>query len=313
MRTVSGPRPAPVMNQNWDLFRFFLAVARAGSIAGAAGQLAESPATVGRKLRELETALSATLFDRSISGVQLTSCGSRILARAEQIEHQAQLISEAVCGSDGRLAGTVTVAAPSGLGQTLLAPQLRELHNLHPELRVKLLLSTGKVNLLNREADIAVRIGTPSQERLVGRKLGAVGFGIYASDLYLDALGDFETAADLEGHNVIAASGDLAQTVQNQEFAAVSTGCNVALTTDSIFAQMEAVKSGLGIAPFPKYLGRSHPDLVELLPGQLQTTADLWLLMHPDTSGLARIQTVQDFVTRICRTALAGAGGFTCP
>ncbi|QAX32245.1 LysR family transcriptional regulator (plasmid) [Leisingera sp. NJS204] len=312
MRTVSGPRPAPVMNQNWDLFRFFLAVARAGSIAGAAGQLAESPATVGRKLRELETALSATLFDRSISGVQLTSCGSRILARAEQIEHQAQLISEAVCGSDGRLAGTVTVAAPSGLGQTLLAPQLRELHNLHPELRVKLLLSTGKVNLLNREADIAVRIGTPSQERLVGRKLGAVGFGIYASDLYLDALGDFETAADLEGHNVIAASGDLAQTVQNQEFAAVSTGCNVALTTDSIFAQMEAVKSGLGIAPFPKYLGRSHPDLVELLPGQLQTTADLWLLMHPDTSGLARIQTVQDFVTRICRTALAGDGGFTC-
>ncbi|WP_156916945.1 LysR family transcriptional regulator [Leisingera aquimarina] len=306
MQTVSGPRPAPVMSQNWDLFRFFLAAARAGSIARAAGQLAESPATVGRKLRELETALSATLFDRSISGVELTSCGSRILASAEQMEHQARLISEAVSGNDGQLAGTVTVAAPSGLGQTLLAPQLRELHNLHPELRVKLLLSTGKVNLLNREADIAVRIGTPSQERLVGHKLGAVGFGIYASSLYLDEIGEFETAADLAGHNVIAASGDMAQTVQCQEFAGISERCNVALTTDSIFAQMEAVKSGLGIAPFPKYLGRSHPDLVELLPGQLQATADLWLLMHPDTSGMARIQTVQEFVTRICKTALAG-------
>ena len=303
MQTVRGLGPAPVMNQNWDLFRIFLAVARAGSIAGAAGHLAESPATVGRKLRELETALSATLFDRSITGVQLTSCGSVILRRAEQIENQVLKICDAVSGSDGQLTGTVTVAAPSGLGQTLLAPQLRELHNQHPELRVELRLATSKVNLLNREADIAVRIGAPAQERLVSRKLGDVSFGIYASHLYLDEIGGFETAADLEGHNVIAASGDLAQTAQCREFAGMSGGCNVALTTDSIFAQLEAVKSGLGIAPFPRYLGRAHPDLVELLPGQLQSKADLWLLMHPDTSGLARIQTVQAFITRICRAA----------
>ncbi|WP_052261851.1 LysR family transcriptional regulator [Leisingera sp. ANG-M1] len=296
------------MTQNWDLFRIFLAVARAGSIAGAAGQLAESPATVGRKLRELETALSATLFDRSISGVQLTSCGSLILRRAEQMENQVLQICDAISGSDGQLAGTVTVAAPSGLGQTLLAPQLRELHNLHPELRVKLLLSTGKVNLLNREADIAVRIGSPKQERLVGRNLGEVSFGIYASHLYLDEIGGFDSVADLEGHNIIAASGDLAQTVQCREFAEIAGRCNVALSTDSIFAQLEAVKSGLGIAPFPHYLGRAHPDLVELLPGQLQSKAGLWLLSHPDTSSIARVQTVQAFITRICQHA-AGQGG----
>lgn len=314
MQNVPGHKPAPVMTQNWDLFRVFLAVARAGSIASAAGRLTESPATVGRKLRELETALSATLFDRSISGVQLTSCGQQILHQAEQMEHQVQMINESVSGHDGRMTGTVTVAAPSGLGQSLLAPQLRELHNLHPALRVRLLLSTSKVNLLNREADIAVRIGIPKQERLIGQRLGTVEFGIYASHLYLDAITAFESAADLAGHNVIASAGELAQTVQCREFARLSETCNVALTTDSIFAQLEAVKSGLGIAPFPKYLSRAHPDLVELLPGQLKAKAELWLLAHPDSGSISRIQTVKSFVTRICQSAMAGHGSpVICP
>ena len=213
-------------------------------------------------------------------------------------------ISDAISGSDGQLTGTVTVAAPSGLGQSLLAPQLRELHNLHPELRVQLLLSTSKVNLLKREADIAVRLGTPTQERLAARRLGEVSFGIYASHLYLDEITSFGCVADLDGHNIIAASGGLAQTVQCRDFSEISGNCNVALTTDCIFAQLEAVKSGLGIAPLPKYLGQSHPDLVELLPGQLQTVADLWLLTHPDSSSVARVQTVQAFIRQVCKTAL---------
>ncbi len=301
MQKAKSIRPGAPMSQNWDLLRFFLAVARAGSIAGAAEQLAESSATVGRKLRELEAELSATLFDRSVSGVSPTSCGRAILDHAEQIEQQMLLINEAIYDDDGLLTGTVTVAAPSGLGQTMLAPRLRELHNTHPGLQIKLLLSTAKVNLLNREADIAVRIGQPGQERLVGRKLGSVGFGIYASRLYLDDIEPFETVKDLDGHNIVAASGALAQTAQCREFALLSERCNVALTTDSLLAQLEAVKSGLGIAPFPKYLAQAHPDLVELLPGQLQTTADLWMLTHPDMRNLARIQTVQEFIFQICQ------------
>lgn len=304
MQSVQGHAPAPVMNQNWDLFRIFLAVARAGSIASAAGQLAESPATVGRKLRELETALSATLFDRSISGVELTSCGGMILRRAEQIESEVLQISDAIAGNDETLAGTVTVTAPSGLGQSLLAPQLQELHNQHPDLKVRLLLSNSRLNLLNREADIAVRIGAPKQERLIARKLGDVQFGIYAAHTYLDDIGPFTRSADLEGHNVIAATGELAQTVQCREFSDLSTQCPIAMETDSIFGQLAAVKSGLGIAPFPKYLGQAQPDLQELLPGVLKAQAELWLLTHPDNSVSARVQTVLDFLTKVVKSSL---------
>ena len=307
LQNVEKSRQAPAVVQNWDLFRIFLAVARSGSIAAAANQVSESPATVGRKLRELEQALSATLFERSISGVELTASGRQILLRAEQIESQALRICDAISGSDRELSGTVTVAAPIGFGQSLLAPQLRELHNLHPNLRVQLLLSTSKVRLLNREADIAVRIGAPKQERLDAHQCGEVAFGIYASRLYLDDMAPFRNAGDLDGHNIIATCGDLGQTVQWKEFSQLAEGCNVALSTDSIFAQLEAVKSGLGIAPLPKYLGRQHPDLVEILSGELKAIAELWLLTHPDSSFLARVKTVRSFVMQVCDAALKEA------
>ncbi|WP_372572350.1 LysR family transcriptional regulator [Ruegeria jejuensis] len=290
--------------QNWDLYRFFLAAARSGSIATASSVLGESPATVGRKLRKLEAELSATLFDRSVSGVKLTPNGASILARAERIEREVLAAGEAVMKDDDLSHGTVTVAAPSGLGQTVLAPRLRDLHNQHPKVRVRLTLSTRRVNLLNREADIAVRIGPPEQERLIARKLGDIWFGLYASRLYLAELPPFESTADLEGHNVIAAIGALQKTQQSLEFAEIAHRCNVALTTDNIFAQLEAVKSGLGLAPFPKYLGRSDDDLIEVLPGLLKSTADLWVLTHPDIRGFARIRLVQDFISNVCREAI---------
>lgn len=291
-------------HQNWDLYRFFLSVARAGSISAASNQLSESPATVGRKIRELETALSATLLDRSVSGITLTSCGSRMVEHAEQMECQIRSICEAVFADDGQLKGAVTVAAPSGLGQTVLAPHLRELHNRHPAIRIQLALATARVNLFNREADIAVRIGGRETDRLVSEKLGDVRFGLYASPLYLDQLDPFQSSADLDGHNIIAGTGALAETAQVQEFATLTSECNVALTTDSIFAQLEAVRSGLGIAPLPHYLGRAYPGLIELLPGLLKSSAELWLLMHPDLKDIARVKMVHEFLSDICKRAI---------
>lgn len=292
-------------DQNWDLYRFFLAVARAGSIAGASTDLRESPATVGRKIRELETALSATVFDRGVSGVKLTSCGSQILPHAEQLERGVMTISDTIFNDNGQTKGTVKVTAPGGLGQILLAPRLKELHDLYPFVRVQLTLSTRRLNLLNREADIAVRIGAPDQERLIGKKLCQIGFGIYASHEYLQELSPFRTVDDLTGHNIIAATGSLAHTKQSVEFARISDRCNVALATDNIHAQLEAVKSGLGLAAFPRYLGDANSDLVELLPGILQSTDDLWILMHPDLRDIARIRLVSDFISDICKHALS--------
>jgi DNA-binding transcriptional LysR family regulator len=59
----------------WDLFRYFLAVARSSSVSGATQVLHESPPTVSRKVRELERHFSASLFSRGPGKLTPTLAG----------------------------------------------------------------------------------------------------------------------------------------------------------------------------------------------------------------------------------------------
>ena len=64
---------------HWDNARFFLAVARAGTLRGAAARLSVDQATVGRRIAALEAALSARLFLRMPSLYVLTSAGEALV------------------------------------------------------------------------------------------------------------------------------------------------------------------------------------------------------------------------------------------
>ena len=72
---------------NWDDLRVFLSVARQQNLDSAAKQLHMDPTTLGRRLRRLEEATGATLFERSRRGHQLTPSGEELFARMEETEH----------------------------------------------------------------------------------------------------------------------------------------------------------------------------------------------------------------------------------
>lgn len=286
--------------QDWDLLRFLVSVSRSGSIAGASAQLSESPATVGRKLRELEKALSLPLFDRGTTGVALTPIGEDILKVAQRIETELCHMGELARGLRGFKGSTVSVSAPEGFGASVLAPKLIEFHAMNPHIKIDLLLSNQKINLHNRDADIAVRLGDPDAYRVNAEKLGVVKFGIYASQEYLCDMDPIQSLQEFMGHNVIVATGALGRTVQETEFRKITHHCNVAARTDNVNAQLSAVKSGLGFAALPKYIAENHSDLVEALPGFLQRSLDLWILTHSDIAPYPHVQTTIEFLTELC-------------
>jgi DNA-binding transcriptional LysR family regulator len=305
--SLQSDKTNAVLSQNWDTYRFFLAVARSNSISQAALLLKESPPTVGRKITELETQLATKLFERNASGVKLTSCGEMILKNIQQIEHEAISLNELVRGKDKEMKGIVTVSSPVGFGQAVLAEKLSMLHDEYPDIHIELLLSTNQVNLLNREADIALRIGTPHQESLLGRKVGQVTFGIYVGREYLgylDELELFKNIADLEGHNIIASAGSLSKTNQAIEFAEFSQKSQVVFSSDNLFVQLSAIKSGFGLAALPRYLGDADSELIEVLPGSLKNSADVWVLTHPDTKNIARVKTVREFIVNTVKEVI---------
>ena len=72
---------------HWDDARIFLAIARAGTLSGAADKMNMGIATVSRRLDRLEQALNVPLFSRHQSGYRLTDDGEALLARAEALEY----------------------------------------------------------------------------------------------------------------------------------------------------------------------------------------------------------------------------------
>ena len=84
---------------DWDNVRFFLALARLGTLSRAAKSLGVTHVTVSRRIDRLEALLNETLFNRLQSGYTLTSVGENILPEAEAVEQafigfQRQVLSK---------------------------------------------------------------------------------------------------------------------------------------------------------------------------------------------------------------------------
>src|SRR5258705_12804919 len=101
-------------NQSWDNLRYFLAVARTGTLSAAAEQLGTEHTTVARHIQALEDELNSRLFHKSNSGYGLTDAGEGLIAGAEAIE-SAYVFAKAAASSEGQpITGTVRIGAPDG-------------------------------------------------------------------------------------------------------------------------------------------------------------------------------------------------------
>jgi DNA-binding transcriptional LysR family regulator len=171
--------------QNWDQLRYFLAVARTGTLSAAAEQLGTEHTTVARHIQALEDELNSRLFHKSNSGYELTDTGERLVAGAEAIE-SAYAFAKAAASSEGQpISGTVRIGTPDGFGSAFLAPRVRALTDRHPQLEIEILVTATPFSLLKREADIAIGLSSPKQMRVVSRRLTDFRMYVYASRAYL--------------------------------------------------------------------------------------------------------------------------------
>ena len=141
---------------DWNDIRYFLAVARQGSTLAAARALRVSQTTVARRIAALEEALGITLFDKRQAGYLLTPGGQDLLARAAQVDAAADAFSEAAAAQSRDLRGMVRITTQEIFANTLLAPMLRELHELHPEIVIEMDTQQELLDLGAGEADISL-------------------------------------------------------------------------------------------------------------------------------------------------------------
>lgn len=286
----------------WNDLRFFLAVYRARTLAGAARSLGVDHTTVGRRLATMERALGATLFARTPGGLLPTESAGQILPLAEQAERAVQGIERVALGEDSRPEGPVRVTTSETLAG-FLGRRLGELHAKHPGVTVEVLAGNANLDLIRGEADIAIRIAPTTQADLVCRKLATAGWSAYAARTYVAVRGTPVPITDLTNHDVVAFNDSLSKVPGAQWIEAHGKAANVVLRSGSIPAAWNAALGGLGIVIVPCLLAEREDAMVRLTP-EILGSRDIALVVHPDLARVARVRVVMDFlVERFARDA----------
>jgi DNA-binding transcriptional LysR family regulator len=281
-------------NQNWDDLRYFLAVARTGTLSAAAKQLGTEHATVARHIQALEDELNSRLFHKSHSGYGLTVTGERLLTGAEAIE-SAYICAKAAVSSEGQtISGLVRIGAPDGFGNVFLAPRVRILTDRHPELEIEILASARLLSLSKREADIAISHSSPDQMRLVSRRLTDFRMYVYGSRAYLNAAAPIGAREDLKNHPFIGFVEELFTAEDYSDAIGVDTAPRIRST--SILAQLHATLSGSGLCMLSAFVASSYPMLVPVLPEQVVATLSFHMHLHEDHRRAPHVREVAAFI-----------------
>jgi DNA-binding transcriptional LysR family regulator len=193
--------------------------------------------------------------------------------------------------------GAVKISVTEGLGTLWLTPRLASFSEQHPKLSIQLLLDTRSVDLIRREADMAIRLSRPLPPDLIAKKVGHLSFGLFGSQDYLSRKGFPSSLSDLKKHRIVTLS--LRQSMLDEVWQDVQdSDVSVAFSTNSSLAEIAAIRSGFGIGLIPKYVGSLY-GLVHVLPALHWRTRDIWLVIHPDMRKVPKVRLVFEKVSAI--------------
>lgn len=283
---------------NWDDLKFFLAIARTGSLTAASDVLKSSPATVSRRLDQLEHALGIKLFSRHQTGYALTDEGAAMMDRAEAAEHAMTRIERAAIGRTIDATGHVRLATAENIANHIIIPALPEFHALHPNITLEIHTGITSLNLTRREADIALRLARPTQGHVAVKKVGVQGYALYGSKDYIASLPG-EGAKCTKQARYIGWAEEFSTLPMRNWLGAVAPSRPPILITHSLYAQVVAARAGLGLAILPCFLGDPDPDLEKIPSSVDEQTQEIWLVTHQDLRSSRRVSAVGDFLTNL--------------
>lgn len=273
----------------WSDVRIFLAVARSGTLGGAARSLQTSHPTVGRRLRALEQAIGHTLFQRTADGLVLTEEGHGIIALAEQMEEGALAMERRLAGQERNLKGNLRISSTDWFGAYVLPPILADFSNAYPNVDVEILTGTRRFSLAQREAEVAFRAVPFDTADVVQRRLFRLEYGVYIAEEAADP-----KYGDGTGFGLITPSTrhfpDIAWLIES------FPNARPVLRSNNRNVQGRMCRQGVGIAVLPRVVGNQIPGIRRLELPTPPPGRDIWMGYHRD---LRRLQRLRAFILTV--------------
>ncbi|OAP35890.1 LysR family transcriptional regulator [Sinorhizobium americanum] len=285
---------------DWTNLRTFLLVAEHGN-AAAADRLGVDATTVRRRLAVLQASIGLPLFFGSGRTRQLTPEGERIRGITLKMAELSHEISQNATDAARDVVGVVRISTMEGFASFFLAPRLGEFTAKYPKLRVELVASQTILNLSEREADLSINMVRPQHGRLMVRRAGEFGVGLYGAPSYVARAGFPDTRKDLERFEFVTYVDELISVPHVRWLPDVTERPRTTLSFTSLTAQLAAAEAGAGLVMLPHFMTHGNSKLVRLLAAEVNLVRDWWLVVHQDLQRVPRIRAAIDFIIEIMR------------
>lgn len=254
----------------WDNMQFFLAIAQSGGLSAAGRLTGKSPATLGRRMRQLERELGRDLFHRHDQGYSLTSDGEALFAELSDIGARLDRLRQRTVREDMPL---VKISAGSWRTLTLL-DRYADIAGHPPDVRLRFVQDEKFSDLNHREVTLAIRNTRPSAPGLAARKLARAEFAGFARadapSAWIQVLVETPSARWVRAH----AGGRVA--------------CEVTAPRNAL----DLARAGVGRALLPTFIG-DHLRGLERVTDPIEALShDQWLVMQDDERHLPEVRRV---------------------
>ncbi|HWT60632.1 MAG TPA: LysR family transcriptional regulator [Rhizobium sp.] len=274
-------------NANWDSYQLFLQVARLGGLTGASTASGLSPATVGRRMLDLEQEVGRALFSRSQTGYRLTQDGQALLDHLQEMEAAARKVE--AWRQSGEGGTTVRIAAGTWVAW-LLTENFAAIRMPGDGLAISLTIGEARASLAYRESDIGIRAFEPEEANLAARRLGEVAYAVYVR----------RNAAETDERWIAVAEEEAVSAYLRWPH--THAAADIVATVNRPRSLPDLVRAGAGKAVLPCFVGDLHPDL-QRLGGELPELRHAqWIVMNAEDRHRPEIRTVADRMTKLIRS-----------
>lgn len=275
-------------DMSWESYRIFLEVARHGGLTGASQVSGLSPATVGRRVLQLEDTMGRPLFLRSQTGYRLTSEGQALFEQLQGME----AIARGIEGWRQEGQGSTVVRLMAGTWVTwLVCENISAVCSERDPFRLDLSVSERRATLAHREVDVGIRAVEPTEPNLISRHAGEVAYAAYRRRNTGEALAARWLAVSQED----AVSAYLRWPHERM-------GDAIAVLVTRPRSLLDLVRAGAGQAVLPCFVGDLDPGLERAGEDIRELRHHQWVVANGEDRHRRDIRTVSDRLFRLLKS-----------
>lgn len=283
---ITNAKNAEMNGTEFDQIMAFLAVVEQGGFTAAGQALGRDGSILSRRVTALEKRVGLRLMERTTRRLVLTEAGEMFCQRMQGAVSALRDIEQDIAATARGVRGTLRIALPATFGRMWVAPVLPEFLAAYPDLIVETAFEDRYVDLVAESFDVAVRIGSLADSRLVARRLAASQRLLCASPAYLERHGAPSTPGDLAQHACLQFSRLSSPALWRLRDGDKPTEIRITgpMLTDDAASLLQAAVSGTGIAMVSDWLAGpelSTGRLAPVLPDYPVENTEAIYVVHP--------------------------------